>query len=103
VAALRAVLESYRPELRGTPEAREAVHDVLWRPALPSVALPGYAMLRTAAVGLMPPWSRGPLGLRSSPLLDRTLARGAGHVSTRVVRWSLTAGQDRARELASAR
>lgn len=102
-ADLREALEGFRPELRSTPEAREAVYDVLWRPSLPAVARPGYAMLRTAALGLMPRWSRESLGLRDSPLLDRTVARGLGVVSTRAVRWSLTAGHGRARELTEAR
>ncbi len=99
VASLRGVLEAYRPELRSTPAAREAVHDVLWNPALPAAARPGYAMLRTAAVGLLPEWSREPLGLANRPWLDRTVARGLGHASTGVVRWALTSGHAKAREL----
>jgi len=98
-AELQAALTSYRPELRGTPEAREAVFDVLWRPPLPVAARPAYAMLRTAAIGLMPEWSREPLGLPSRPLLDRTVARGLGHVSTAGVRWALSTGNATSRTL----
>ena len=77
-AELAAALAAYRPELRGTPEAREAVFDVLWRPPLPLAARPAYAMLRTAAIAMMPDWSREPLGLPSRPLLDRTVPGGWG-------------------------
>ena len=98
-AELQAALTSYRPELRGTPEAREAVFDVLWRPPLPVAARPAYAMLRTAAIGLMPEWSREPLGLPSRTLLDRTVARGLGHVSTAGVRWALSTGNATSRTL----
>lgn len=103
VAALKASLESFRPELRSTPQAREAVYDVLWRPDLPLAARPGYAMLRSAAIASLPPWSREMLGLPVRPLRDRTLTRGLGHLSTRAVRWSLTGGQARAREIIAAR
>ena len=98
-AELAATLAAYRPELRGTPEAREAVFDVLWRPPLPLAARPAYAMLRTAAIALMPDWSREPLGLPSRPLLDRTVARGMGHVSTATIRWALSTGNATSRTL----
>ena len=42
-AELAAALAAYRPELRGTPEAREAVAYLLLRPPLPLVARPPYA------------------------------------------------------------
>ena len=98
-AELGAALAAYGPELRGTPEAREAVFDVLWRPPLPLAARPAYAMLRTAAIALMPDWSRAPLGLPMRPLLDRTVARGMGHVSTATIRWALHAGNTSAHAL----
>ena len=98
-AELGAALAAYRPELRGTPEAREAVFDVLWRPPLPLAARPVYAMLRTAAIAMMPDWSREPLGLPSRPLIDRTVARGMGHVSTATVRWALHTGTTNAHAL----
>ena len=98
-AELDAALAAYRPELRGTPEAREAVFDVLWRPPLPLAARPAYAMLRTAAIAMMPDWSREPLGLPTRPLLDRTVARGMGHVSTATIRWALHTGNTNAHAL----
>ncbi len=57
-AELAEALASFRPELRGTPEAREAVRYVLVRPPLPLVARPPYAVLTAAAIGLMPAWTR---------------------------------------------
>ena len=98
-AELAATLAAYRPELRGTPEAREAVFDVLWRPPLPLAARPAYAMLRTAAIAMMPDWSREPLGLPSRPLLDRTVSRGMGHVSTATIRWALHTGNSHSQAL----
>ena len=61
-AELAEQLAAFRPELRGTPEAREAIRTVLLSPPLPIVARPAYAVLSSAAVGLMPWWTRWPLG-----------------------------------------
>ena len=101
-AALARLLDSYRPELRSTPEAREAVYDVLWRPPLPVVARPAYAMVRTAAIGLMPDWSREPLGLPLRPRVDRTVARACGHAATATIRWAMTSGNAESRRLRAA-
>ncbi|MGA8258255.1 MAG: oxygenase MpaB family protein, partial [Nocardioides sp.] len=57
-AELRDCLADYRPVLRGTPEAREAVRHVLLAPPLPLAARPPYGVLAAAAVGLMPAWTR---------------------------------------------
>ena len=81
-AELAEVLAAYRPELRGTPEAREAVRYVLLRPPLPLAARPPYGVLAAAAVGLMPAWTRLPLRLPWLPVSERTVVRalgGAGH------------------------
>ena len=51
---LAEALAAYRPELGGTPEAREAVRYVLLRPPLPLAVRPAYGVLAAAAVGLMP-------------------------------------------------
>jgi uncharacterized protein (DUF2236 family) len=92
-AELRAVMASFRPELRATPAAREAVGHVLWRPPLPLVARPPYAALATAAVGLLPTWSRRPLGLPPRlPVADPLVARALGTVSTGAIRWAMSAG-----------
>ncbi|MEV5000624.1 oxygenase MpaB family protein [Nocardioides sp. LML1-1-1.1] len=89
-AELAAVLASYRPELRGTPEAREAVTYVLLRPPLPLLARPAYGVLAAAAVGLMPAWTRLPLRLPWLPVTERTVVRVLGGAAVDTVRWAMT-------------
>ena len=48
------MLEAFRPELRVTPHAREAVRYLLWHPDLPYAARPAYGVLVAAAIGSMP-------------------------------------------------
>ncbi|MDP9443482.1 MAG: DUF2236 domain-containing protein, partial [Actinomycetota bacterium] len=52
-AELAAQLAAYRPELRGTPAARDGVRFLLLTPPLPLAARPAYTVLAAAAVGLM--------------------------------------------------
>lgn len=89
-AGLAAVLADYRPELRGTPEAREAVTYVLLRPPLPLLARPAYGVLAAAAVGLMPAWTRLPLRLPWLPVTERTVVRVLGGAAVDTVRWAMT-------------
>jgi uncharacterized protein (DUF2236 family) len=89
VAELRETLESYRPELRGTTEAREAARFILVHPPVPLAARPAYGVLTAAAVGLLPSWSRWPLRLPYLPLAESTMVRVAGSGLTRTIRWAL--------------
>ncbi|HEX5087333.1 MAG TPA: oxygenase MpaB family protein [Nocardioides sp.] len=89
-AELAEVLAAYRPELRGTPEARDAVRYVLLRPPLPLAARPAYAALAAAAVGLMPAWTRLPLRLPWLPVSERTVVRAVGGLATGTIRWALS-------------
>ena len=89
-AALRAVLADFRPELRGTAEAREAVRYLLVRPPLPLAARPPYGVLASAAVGLMPVWTRWPLRLPWLPVTERTLVRALGAGAVGTIRWAMT-------------
>jgi len=89
-AELADALAAYRPELRGTPEAREAVRFVLLKPPLPVAARPGYAALAAAAVGLMPTWTRWPLRLPWLPVSERTVVRALGGLATGTIRWAMT-------------
>jgi uncharacterized protein (DUF2236 family) len=92
-AELTQVMEAFRRELRGTPAAREAVAHVLFKPPLPLLARPPYAALATAAVGLLPTWSRRPLGLPPAvPVADLLVSRALGTLSTGAIRWALMAG-----------
>lgn len=90
VEALRSTLEDFRPELRGTPEAREAVRHVLVHPPLPLAARAPYGVLAAAAVGLMPPWTRRPLWLPRLPVTERTVVPALGSAAVRTIRWAMT-------------
>lgn len=89
-AELAAVLASYRPELRSTREAREAVSYLLLRPPMPLPARAPYAALVAAAVGLMPLWTRWPLRLPWLPVSERTVVRALGMLTTGTIRWAMT-------------
>jgi uncharacterized protein (DUF2236 family) len=86
---LDAALVGFRPELRATQHARDAVSFLVWHPPLPWAARPAYGALVAAAVGLMPPWSRRELGLPSIPGADRTVVPLLGAVATGTVRWAM--------------
>jgi uncharacterized protein (DUF2236 family) len=89
-AELKAALAGYRPELRGTPQAREAVSYLLFRPPLPVAARPPYAVLVAAGIGLMPRWTRLPLRLPWLPVSERTVVRALGGLATGTIRWAMT-------------
>lgn len=89
-AELRESLAAYRPELRGTPEAREAVKHLLLTPPLPLPARAPYGVLAAAAVGLMPAWTRPPLRLPWLPFAERTVVRALGGAATGTIRWAMT-------------
>jgi uncharacterized protein (DUF2236 family) len=89
-AEVAEVLASYRPELRATPEAREAVRYLLFKPPLPLPARAPYAVLVAAAVALMPAWTRPGLRLPWLPVSERTVVRALGTLATGTIRWALT-------------
>jgi len=89
VAELDAAIESYRPELAGTPQARDAARFLLLHPPLPWSARPGYGALAGAGVEMLPLWAREHLGLPSMPLVERAIALPVGGAATRVIRWAL--------------
>jgi uncharacterized protein (DUF2236 family) len=91
---LRAQLRDYRPELRGTTEARQAARFLLVSPPLPWVARPPYSVLAAAAVAMMPRWTRRPLRLPYLPLAEDTVVRAGGHAITGTIRWALGARQE---------
>lgn len=98
-AGLKAALEAFRPELRATDHARQAVAYLLWRPPLPLPLRPPYGVLMAAGIGLMPGWTRRPLRLPSTPLTDATVVRALGLLSTRTIRWAMAPGHEAVREL----
>jgi uncharacterized protein (DUF2236 family) len=89
-AELDEAMAAFRPELRGTPEAREAVRFLLFRPPLPLPARAPYGVLVAAAVGLMPAWTRLPLRLPWLPVTERTVVRVLGTAATGTIRWAMT-------------
>lgn len=89
-AELREVLASFRPELRGTRDAREAVRYLLFKPPLPLAARAPYGVLVSAAIGLMPRWTRRHLRLPWLPIAERTVVRGLGTAAVASIRWAMT-------------
>jgi uncharacterized protein (DUF2236 family) len=87
VAELKQQLNSYRPELQGTADARAAARFLLVRPPLPAYARPPYAVLASAAVASLPLWARWPLRLPYLPLAESTVVRAAGTGLVRTLRW----------------
>jgi uncharacterized protein (DUF2236 family) len=88
---MRDQLRTYRPELRGTSEAREAARYLLIQPPLPAAARPAYGLIAAAAVALMPTWTRAPLRLPWLPVAETVALRPAGDIVTRTIRWAITA------------
>jgi uncharacterized protein (DUF2236 family) len=84
------VMEAFRPELRVTPQAREAVSYLVWKPPLPLPVRPAYGVLVAAAIGLMPAWTRRPLRLPWLPVSGPVVTRALGTMATATIRWALT-------------
>lgn len=88
-AMMRQQLRDFRPELRGTREAREAARFLLIEPPLPLAARPPYLALAAAAVSLLPAWTRWPLRLPLLPVSERLVVGPTGKVVTELIRWSM--------------
>jgi uncharacterized protein (DUF2236 family) len=88
VAELRAWLQSVRPELRLTAQARDAVRFILL-PPLPLTARPGYALVSSASIGLLPAWAQRMLWLPSLPPVDRLAVRPAMRSILGVLDWAV--------------
>jgi len=89
-AELTARIASYRGELAGTAQAREAARFLLLTPPLPAAARPPYTVLAVAAVSLLPGWARRPLRLPRLPVTEAALVRPAGHALVHAIRWAIT-------------
>lgn len=89
VPELRAQLDGFLPELRGSAAARDAATFLLREPPLPVFARLPYRGLVLAAIGLLPRACREPLGLPDRVRVDRSLAPVVGQVLTRTIRWAL--------------
>ena len=92
VAELREAMVAYRPELAGTPAARDTARYLLFTPPLPAVAKPGYALIAGAAIGTLPGFARRMLRLPPPlPIADRLVGGVVGQLATRTMRWAITA------------
>jgi len=89
VAELDEAIASYRPELDGSPAARDAARFLLLHPPLPWSARPGYSALAVAAVALLSPWAREHLALPYLPLAEKAIILPVGGAATSVIRWAL--------------
>ena len=87
---LAVVLEAFRPELRVTPHAREAVRHLLWHPDLPYAARPAYGVLVAAAIGSLPGWARRELRLPWAPVTGPAVTTAMGRAATSTIRWAMT-------------
>ncbi|MGB3736439.1 MAG: oxygenase MpaB family protein [Ilumatobacter sp.] len=87
--ALRRQLGDFRPELRGSREARDAARYLLVRPPLPFAGRAPYGLIAAASVSLMPVWTRWPLRLPWMPVSEATLGRAVGDAVTKTLRWAI--------------
>jgi uncharacterized protein (DUF2236 family)/predicted metal-dependent HD superfamily phosphohydrolase len=93
-AELDAAVERFRPELRAIDHAREAVSYLIHHPQLPWMARPAYRVLVLAAVGLMPEWTREPLGLPRLPPGGDRVSEVLGSASTKAIRWAMSGDRE---------
>ena len=98
-AGVHAAVAGFRPELEATEHAREAAAYLIRHPELSYAARPGYWVLVAAAIGLMPGWTRRPLGLPTLPVAHDQVADALGRVATRTVRWATASDRARAAQL----
>ncbi len=82
-------LSAYRPEMQGTPAAREAARFLLLTPPLPLLARPPYGVLAASAVAMLPAWARSPLRLPYLPPVETTAVRLAGRTLVGGIRWAM--------------
>jgi uncharacterized protein (DUF2236 family) len=96
VAELSETLHAFRPELRAGKQAKDAVRWLLV-PPLPLIGRPPYGVVATAAVSLLPRWSRRMLWLPVAPGVEPLVVRPAATALVRVLGWAMTqptAGND---------
>jgi uncharacterized protein (DUF2236 family) len=80
-------MADYRPEMAGTPAAREAARFLLLTPPLPLLARPPYGVLAATSVAMLPAWARLPLRLPYLPPVEATAVRIAGRTLVGGIRW----------------
>ena len=86
-AEMRAMINSYRPELKSTRESRDATKYLLFKPPLPGAAKIGYWLLMVATVSTLPAWTRIPLRVGYIPIVEQVVFRPLGYLMTSIIRW----------------
>lgn len=84
---LRHRISDYRPELQGTPSAREAARYLLLRPPIPWPARAPFGVLAASAVASLPSWARRPLRLPFAPVAEATVVQMSGRLLVRGIGW----------------
>ena len=86
-AQKRAMINSYRPELKSTRESRDATKYLLFKPPLPGAAKIAYWLLMVATVSTLPIWARIPLRVGYLPVIEQAFFRPLGYLMTGAIRW----------------
>jgi uncharacterized protein (DUF2236 family) len=89
VQGLRDQLNSFRKELRSTPESRDAAKYLLLEPPLDAPSRVVYTTLCAAAVSTLPVWARADLRLPWLPVTERFAFRPLGTAISKVLRWAM--------------
>ncbi len=89
-AELDAALTAFRPELEGTAASRAATRFILVHPPVPLAMRAPYGVLSSAAVGLLPRWTRPLLGLPWLPGTEATVGRASGYAAVGTLRWLMS-------------
>jgi uncharacterized protein (DUF2236 family) len=90
VAGLTAWMDQIRPELTAGTQAREGAKFLLFAP-LPLAVRPLYAVLASAAVGLLPSWARHELRLPRLPVTETFAVRPTAWTLTQTLGWAMSA------------
>lgn len=93
VRGLRDQLRSFRHELRGTTESRDAARYLLLQPPLPGPARVPYSLIAAAAIATLPAWARRDLRLPWLPLTERFVMRPIGSGLSAAFRWAMTSDE----------
>ena len=86
VAGLRQYFRDLRPEIGAGAQAREAARWLMF-PPLPLAVRPSYAVIASAAVGVLPSWVRRQLWLPLAPGADPLVVRPAATALLRGLDW----------------
>jgi uncharacterized protein (DUF2236 family) len=90
VDQLKSIMDSYRPELRGSGAAQEASDLLLVHPPFGGFTRAGYYLLAASAASIVPTWARIELRLPALPITERTLIRPLGRSMLHTLRWALS-------------